>query len=108
MPNWSHNKIYAIVPFLVVGILAAMALFLYNIFILQQDQLKISKEQHILNVYSSYKNNIDSCISLAKQAQKDNQFIQANCIDVINSSLVGTALKDWGRSDLLVTTVPGV
>lgn len=101
--HWSNNKIYAFLPFLIAGSVVVITILLYNLFTIQQQELKISQEQHIINLYSSYKNNIDTCKRLAVEAKKDNIFIQENCIKPINSSLVGNGLKDWGKSDLLVT-----
>lgn len=85
---------------MVAGVLI-IALMLYLTYLQQADQLKIQKEQHILGVYSAYKNNIDACTAAAKQANKDDQFIKTNCTDQINSSLVGQYLKEWGYSNLL-------
>ena len=66
-------------------------------------QVKINQETHIESLYSSYKNNIDSCKEVANQANKDEAFIQDNCIKPVNNSIVGKWLKEWGREDLLVT-----
>lgn len=82
--------------------LIAITLLLLLTYLQQKEQLRIQKEQHILSLYSSYKNNIDTCTSLATQAGKDMQFIKDNCINEINSSLVGKALTEWGQSNLLI------
>lgn len=68
-----------------------------------KQQLKISKERHIESLYSTYKSNIDTCREAARNAKKDENFIQENCIKPVNDSIVGQWLKEWGREDLLVT-----
>ena len=84
-----------------LGIIAVATLLLLS-YLQQKEQLKIQREQHILGLYSTYKNNIDTCTQLAKQAGKDDLFIKDNCIKEINSSLIGKAIVEWGRSELLV------
>jgi hypothetical protein len=85
-----------------LGVLTVTVLF-YLTFQIMQKQLKIQTEQHILNLYMTYKSNIDSCTGLARQSGQDENFIKENCIKTINSSLVGKNLIEWGRSDLLVS-----
>lgn len=80
---------------LIIGVFA-IAVFLFLSY-------SIQKEQHILGLYSTYKNNIDSCTALATQQGKDEQFINDNCVKEINNSLIGQALIQWGRKDLLVS-----
>lgn len=78
---------------LIIGVFG-IALFLCLSFLIQRDQ-------HILSLYSTYKNNIDSCTLLATQQGKDEQFINENCIREINNSIIGKTLVKWGRKDLL-------
>jgi|SRR6185503_17790747 len=93
---------------LLISIFAFLGLFFA--FILMQsrqdevakEQLKIQKETHILSLYSTYKSNIDGCKQEAIAQKKDEEFIQANCIEVINSSMLGKLLKEWGQEDLLI------
>lgn len=82
--------------------LVAVTYLLYNHLLVQEQLLKMTKEQHIINLYTAYKNNMDSCKSLANQSNQEKAFIQENCIMPINNSLVGKGLVDWERSDLLV------
>ncbi len=86
-----------------IGAILILAYILYQEMLLARAQLKIAGENHIISLYSSYKNNMDSCKSLALQDNKDITFIMENCIKPINSSLVGKGLYDWGRSDLLIS-----
>lgn len=67
------------------------------------EQLKIQKEGHILSLYSAYKGNMDSCKAEAQKAKKEDEFIKANCIEAINSSVLGQSLKEWGKESLLIT-----
>ncbi|MBU1327285.1 hypothetical protein KKB64_05135 [Patescibacteria group bacterium] len=67
-----------------------------------QQDFKINKERHIEALYSTYKDNIDTCRKAARDAYKDEQFIQENCIAPVNKSIIGQWLKDWGREDLLI------
>lgn len=96
-------------PLIVIGIAVFLALFYWflqnqsqQISVLQE-QIKIQKETHTLSLYSEYKNNIDGCKREAATQKKDEQFIKANCIDVINASLLGESLKGWGKENLLIT-----
>lgn len=65
--------------------------------------MRIQKETYIKSLFAEYKNNVDSCRKEAQDQKKDDKFIKENCIDVINSSLLGQALTNWGREDLLIT-----
>lgn len=94
---------------LIIGV--AGFLFFSYLFITDQtsqlslikEQTKIQREAHILNLYAEYRSNIDNCRQDALSQDKDEEFIKANCLDVINSSLIGDLLREWGKADLLIT-----
>lgn len=94
--------------FLLVGF--GLFLGLFNGYITNQknqsdilnEQLKIQRESHILNVYSTYKSNMDLCRQDAAAQKKEKEFIQANCVEALNSSVLGKSLQDWGKEDLLI------
>lgn len=95
--------------FLIVGVIG----FLFFAFLFTQnqsmqisltrEQAKVQKEEHLLTLYAEYKNNIDNCRQAALSQGKDEDFIRINCIEVINSSLIGELLKGWNREALLIT-----
>lgn len=68
-----------------------------------EEQTKIQREAHILNLYAEYRNNIDNCRQDALSQDKNEEFIKVNCLDVINSSLIGDLLREWGKENLLIT-----
>lgn len=70
---------------------------------IQKEQLDLAKDAYLDGVYATYKGNIDTCKEAAKQAKKGQEFIEENCIKPVNDSIVGQALKKWGRNDLLVS-----
>lgn len=92
---------------LVTGLVALLA-FVVNdtqtqLLGVEEQQLKVNKEQHIEYLYSTYRSNINSCKELAKEEGKDEAFIKENCITPVNNSIIGQWLKEWGRDDLLIT-----
>ena len=95
-------------PIIVVSIALFLVLFYWFLqnqnqqISTQREQLKIQKETHILGLFSEYKNNIDGCKGEAITQKKDQQFIKENCIDVLNSSLLGESLRGWGKESLLI------
>lgn len=96
---------------LFIAVAAVVIVFLSYLFVqnqkeqisLLEEQTKIQREAHILNIFAEYQANINSCRQEALAQKKDEEFIQANCIEVINSSMIGDLLTEWDRSDLLIT-----
>jgi len=96
---------------LFITVAAVVVVFLSYLFVqnqkeqisLLEEQTRIQREAHILNIFAEYQANINSCRQEALTQKKDEEFIQANCIEVINSSMIGDLLTEWGRSDLLIT-----
>lgn len=101
------EKLFKIILTVGLGILILVVFLIYDTQLqtlgVDKQQLKINKERHIEALYSTYKNNIDTCKKVASDASKDAQFIQDNCIKPVNNSIVGQWLKEWGREDLLIT-----
>jgi len=67
-----------------------------------KDQSKVQKEAHMLTLYGEYLSNVNGCRFEAEEQGKDQKFIQENCIELINNSLLGNFLISWGYEDLLI------
>ena len=68
---------------------------------IQRKQLMISEEQHIDKLFSIYQNNIAACITQAKKNNRDDNYINENCIKPINNSIVAQWLIERGYGNLL-------
>lgn len=69
---------------------------------LMEKQLKIQTEAHVNALLSTYQANIQNCEASAREAEKDEAFIEENCIEPINASPIAKWLDEWGYSHLLV------
>jgi len=66
-------------------------------------QTKIQEENHKMSLYAEYRANMDSCRQEALKQDKDIAYVQANCIEVINSSMLGEMMRGWKMEKLFVT-----
>lgn len=87
---------------IVILLLVSILGILYQAQSTQSKIYEIEKERHIEALYSTYRANMSSCRAEAEEAEMDEEFIQENCVDEINNSIIGQWLNER-RPDLVIT-----
>lgn len=87
---------------IVVGVLGGFLLFQMRVDSeIRAQQLKIQTQAHVDALYSTYQANIQGCGAGAREAEKDDAFIEENCVKPINDSPIAKWLREWGYEHLL-------
>ena len=100
------GRVFLVLIFLIFAGFVSFMMFLNYIqkedeLAIQQGMLKIQEEAHIDNLYTVYQNNISACRGQAREAGRDAAFIQENCINPVNQSIIGQWLQERGYGSLL-------